>query len=96
VVHDLEPVLQLMAELEAQQPALRTECEVQMGCAEEWERRAMLAVNLGSDELAREALERRRGCLTWAARHRGDLEAIELFLGTIRSFIDPLRGGAEG
>jgi hypothetical protein len=95
-VHDLEPVLLLMAELEGQQPELRSERDLQLGWAEEWERRAMLAVNLGSDDLAREALERRRGCLTWAARHRGDLEAIDLFLATIRSFIEPLRGGAEG
>ncbi len=95
-VHDLEPVLLLMAELEGRQPELRTELEAQLGWAEEWERRAMLAVNLGSDELAREALQRRRGCLTLAARHRGDLEAIELFLATIHSFIEPLRGGAEG
>jgi hypothetical protein len=95
-VHDLEPVLQLMAELEDRQPELLRELEVQLGWAEEWEKRAMTAVNLGGDDLAREALQRRRGCLTLAARHRGDLEAIELFLGTIRSFIDPLRGGAEG
>jgi hypothetical protein len=94
-VHDLEPVLLLMTELEGRQPELRSEGEQQLAWAEEWERRAMLAVNLGSDDLAREALERRRGCLTWAARHRGDLEAIELFLGTIRSFVDQVRGVPE-
>jgi hypothetical protein len=94
-VHDLEPVLQLMAELEGRKPDLLRESELELGNAEEWEKRAMAAVNLGDDDLAREALERRRGCLTWAARHRGDLETIELSLATFRSFIDQLRGVSE-
>ena len=94
-VHDLEPVLRLMAELEGRRPELRNELGLELGKAEEWEKRAMAAVNLGDDALARFALDQRRDCLTQAARHRCDLETIELSLATFRSFIDQLRGVLE-
>lgn len=94
-VHDLEPVLRLIAELEGQQPGLLRDGEQARRDAEEWEKRAMLAVNLGDDGIARIALDARRACLMRAARHQGELDTIELSLTTFRSFVEKLRGVPE-
>lgn len=94
-LHDLEPAVRLLDELEAEKAARRSDLEREARDADGWEARAMQAVNAGDDALARQALAGRRDCVTRVTWARQDLEMIERSIAMLRPVIDMMRGAPE-
>jgi len=89
---DLIKVRQSYAEVLATQRRLATQKEQQDEVAQEWYRRAELAVEKGDDELAKEALSRRQACVNKAK----DLEAqINAMTGNVDRLFDSVKALEE-
>ena len=64
--------------------------------ADEWERRAMLAVHAGSDDLAREALARRAEMASLHRALRSEVDVGRAALAEIRAALDRIAPASEG
>lgn len=86
--NDLIRLRQAAAEVTASQKRLQNKYELAQQTADDWYRRAELALNKGDEELAREALSRRKSYQDNAAMLKSQLEqqskAVDTILGNMR------------
>lgn len=85
---DLIKVRQAYAEVLATQRRQQTQLEQTNQVAEEWYRRASLAVEKGDDELAKEALTRRQSAADKAATLTSQIEALT---GNVDQLLDSVK-----
>ncbi|KAL4434394.1 hypothetical protein ABPG75_000835 [Micractinium tetrahymenae] len=86
--NDLIRLRQAAAEVTASQKRLQNKYELAQQTADDWYRRAELALNKGDEELAREALSRRKSYQDNAAMLQSQLEqqskAVDTIVGNMR------------
>ncbi|KAL4428577.1 hypothetical protein ABPG77_008889 [Micractinium sp. CCAP 211/92] len=86
--NDLIRLRQAAAEVTASQKRLQNKYELAQQTADDWYRRAELALNKGDEELAREALSRRKSYQDNAAMLKSQLEqqskAVDTIVGNMR------------
>jgi phage shock protein A len=85
---DLIRLRQAAAEVTASEKRMQAKCQQAQATADEWYRRAELALGKNDEELAREALSRRKAFQDNANMLRGQLEqqskAVETIIGNMR------------
>jgi hypothetical protein len=83
-------------ELEQDLADLGKRLKVSSESAAEWERRAMTAVSAGNDELAREALARKKEHDGWHRELSADFEHRRKVLGVLRELVEALEQHGSG
>jgi phage shock protein A len=84
----------LDAEIEGYQAALtrlQKLGEQEQALGDEWEKRAMLAVQAGDDSLAREALDHRRNHVRLATAYQSEVKVGEAVIAELRAVAGALR-----
>jgi phage shock protein A len=79
----------------ADEKKLQRECQNQNDQAQEWERKAMLAVQAGKDDLAKEALLRQQEYAKYAAEYQKQWEAQKTSVDALKNSLRELQNKIE-
>lgn len=89
---DLVQLRQAVAQAIASEKRMEQQYQQAQSQADEWQRRAALAVSKGNDELAREALSRRKSFAESATGLKNQLEQQKKMVGTLKTNLTGLEG----